>query len=97
MQKAGFYKVLSYDSAGDLSGDHGLSNTALGAINTGLGQILHINWVLPLERKKNSEELQKVNDAWIYLALYLHVSVPNYIIYFTDANFKSRAIFIRNE
>lgn len=44
--------MLSYDSAGDLSRDHGLRNTALGAINLGLGQILHMNWVLPLEGKK---------------------------------------------
>lgn len=47
--------MLSYDSAGDLSRDHGLNNTALGAINMGLGQILHINWVLPLERRKKKE------------------------------------------
>lgn len=84
--------------AGDLSRDHGLSNTALRAINMGLGQILHINWVLPLERKKIiSKELQKVKDTHIYLVIYLYLSVPNYIIYYRDAYFKSRAIFIRHE
>ena len=41
----------------------------------GLGKILHMNWVLPLERKKiNLKEVQKVNEMWIYLAVYLNVS-----------------------
>lgn len=64
----------------------------------GLGKILHMNWVFPLGKKKNNlKECQKVNDTWIYLAVYLHVSIPNYIIYYTDANFESSAIFIKNE
>lgn len=89
--------MLSCDSAGDLSRDHGLKHCyRSNKYGTWQNSAHELGFSFG-EKKNNLKECQKVNDTWIYLAVYLHVSIPNYIIYYTDANFESSAIFIKNE